>query len=318
MTFVAFLKHVEIQTKIASLFPFFIGNLFAAYYFEKFSFSHALVMFVSLLCIDMATTALNNYMDYKRAVKKHGYNFEIHNAIVNYKLSESGVVITILLLLAVGMGMGLLLVLMTDWVVLLIGMASFAVGIVYSFGPLPISRTPFGELFSGFFMGFFIVFLSVYIHLDALELIHVVLSTQEVQLIIQWQELLMIGLYSLPLILGISNIMLANNICDMDDDFENKRYTLPILIGKPKALFIFKWSYMLALLMIPVFIVLGIWSWYGMFALIIIKPIGDCIRDFKREQKKETTFVNAVKAFTIISLMMALMTLIHLLIRIIL
>lgn len=52
-----------------------------------------------------------------------------------------------------------------------------------------------------------------------------------------------IFIISIPLIVGIANMMLANNICDMEDDFINRRFTLPIYIGKENALTIFKYLY---------------------------------------------------------------------------
>ena len=70
MNIKSFLKLVEIQTKAASVTPFALGTLIAIYRFGEFNFMNFLLMFISLLCIDMATTAINNYMDYKKAVRK--------------------------------------------------------------------------------------------------------------------------------------------------------------------------------------------------------------------------------------------------------
>ena len=108
-------------------------------------------MFISLVSFDMATTAINNYYDYKKANKTQGFNYERHNAIVKYNLNESTVRLSIITLLTVASVFGFLLFLNTSPVVLLLGALSFSVGILYSFGPVPISRTPFGEVFSGLF-----------------------------------------------------------------------------------------------------------------------------------------------------------------------
>ncbi|MGE5633160.1 MAG: hypothetical protein ACM3TR_19000 [Caulobacteraceae bacterium] len=85
MTLVSFLKLVEIQTKVASVIPFLLGTFYALYRFNRFNLSNFIIMFVSLICFDMATTAINNYIDYKKAHKIHGYNYESHNAIVSYR-----------------------------------------------------------------------------------------------------------------------------------------------------------------------------------------------------------------------------------------
>lgn len=52
--------------------------------------------------------------------------------------------------------------------------------------------------------------------------------------------------------LEISNIMLANNICDMEDDLENKRYTLPIYIGKERELQVYKITYYIGVVSIVI------------------------------------------------------------------
>ncbi|NLM14124.1 MAG: UbiA family prenyltransferase, partial [Epulopiscium sp.] len=159
----SFLKLVEIQTKVASVIPFLLGSAYAVYRFNHFNAKNFILMFISLIAFDMATTAINNYIDFKKANKTYGYGYESHNAIVRDKLKESNVVITIFTLLLVAVSAGFMLYLNTNVVVLLLGMLSFLVGILYTFGPVPISRMPLGEIFSGFFMGFVIIFISTYI-----------------------------------------------------------------------------------------------------------------------------------------------------------
>lgn len=300
MSIKSFLNLVEIQTKIASMFPFIIGNLFAYYYYGEFSVKNMLVMFVSLISIDMATTAINNYMDFKKGAQIAGAKQEKKDAILFFGGSEKIVLMSIFILIVIGVVFGIYLVLLTDLVILLIGVASFGVGILYSFGPLPLYRTPFGELFSGFFMGFFILFLSVYIHIVNLGFIVMVINVDIFSIAIKWQEILKISLLSIPLIFGISNIMLANNICDMKDDLANNRYTLPIYIGKSRAMFVLKWSYWSVAVVFVLLVVLKLLPLYGILALLIFVPISKLIETFEREQVKEKTFVIAVKSFVLI------------------
>ncbi len=120
-------------------------------------------MLIAMLCLDLATTALNNYMDYKLAVKTHGFNYEQHNAIVKYEIKESTVKTLIVFLLVTTIVLGLYLFLLTDIVVLLLGIISFFFAVIYTWGgPFPISRTPFGEAVSGILMGGVLLPLSVY------------------------------------------------------------------------------------------------------------------------------------------------------------
>ncbi len=301
MTINSFFKLVEIQTKVASLFPFLIGIAYAKYRYDSLDGMNILWMLVSLVCIDMATTAINNFMDYKRALKKTGYGFETHNAIVQFQLKEKHVQLAIFLLLLIATGSGILLVIHTDWLVLFIGMVSFGVGILYSYGPLPISRTPLGELFSGFFMGFFILFLAVYINIYEEGLIIFMINNWVFTLDIQLKEILFIFLAALPLVMVISNIMLANNICDLSEDIENKRYTLPFYIGKQRALWVFRISYYIAFIDWIALILLKVMPMTTILAVLTIIPIERMIRVFVKQQSKKDTFVLSVKIMVLMS-----------------
>lgn len=109
MTITSFLKLVEIQTKVASMIPFFLGTVYTLYRFNSFNLKNFIIMFISLISVDMGTTAINNYMDYRKAIKKYGYNYEKHNAIVKYNLKESVVIATIVILFLLAVVFGFLL-----------------------------------------------------------------------------------------------------------------------------------------------------------------------------------------------------------------
>jgi 1,4-dihydroxy-2-naphthoate octaprenyltransferase len=297
----SFLKFVELPTKVASMIPFLMGTLYALYRFEDFYVLRFGLMFVSLLSFDMATTAINNYYDFKKASKTDGYGYEIHNPIVHFKLKKSSVVATIVILLALAAGGGIALVAQTGLLVFLLGGLSFLIGILYSFGPIPISRMPLGELFSGLFMGFVIIFISAYIHTDE----HVVsLLFQEgwVSLNINIVEVLYLFWFSVPAILGIAGIMLANNICDIDEDMENRRYTLPVYIGRRNALVLFKYLYYVSYLDLVVLLILGINPILVLLILLTWIPLRRNIARFAQTQEKASTFILAVKNFVVMSL----------------
>lgn len=303
---IKFFKLVEIQTKVASIFPFLLGNLWAFYRFDTWRMKHALIMLVSLLCIDMATTGLNNYMDYKKAYKKEGFNFETHNAIVKYKISQRKVLIILSVLIGMGAFLGLYLVYLTNLLVLFMGALAFGIGILYSFGPLPISRTPLGEIFSGLTMGFGIVFLSTYIHIYNQDIVLISIREGVLVLSLDLKVFIEIFLVSLPLTLGISNIMLANNICDIEDDLENRRYTLAVCIGRKRGLKLYLFLYVIALLAILLMVILKITPWYHMMTIIVYLPIFKMYRSFKSHPTKKDTFITAVKSFVLLSLSMVI------------
>lgn len=298
----SFLKLVEIQTKVASVIPFALGTVFTLYEFHKFKFMNFLIMFISLFSFDMATTAINNYIDYKKANKTYGYNYERHNAIVRDNLKESSVIAVIAILLAIATVAGFILFLKTNIVVLIIGILSFLVGILYSFGPIPISRMPLGEIFSGFFMGFVIVFLSTFIHVYDQNIVVLSLQNSILSIDLNIIEIIRIFLISVPAILGIANIMLANNICDIDDDIVNKRYTLPIYIGKENALKLFKVLYYITYLDILVLLIAKILPLTSILIFFTFIVVNKNIKEFYKNPTKKDTFVLSVKNFLIINI----------------
>ncbi len=302
MTIESFLKLVEIQTKAASVIPFILGTAYTLYRYKTINFKNLLFMFAAMITFDMATTAINNYMDYKKAHRQHGYNYESHNAIVRYKLTESAALTAIFVLLTIAAIFGVLLYMNTNAVILLLGIISFATGILYSYGPIPISRTPLGELMSGLFMGFIIVFISIYIHIYDREFIVLLFSQDILSIKLNVSELIYAFLISIPTICGIANIMLANNICDIEDDLENKRYTLPIYIGKKHALTLFKTLYYIVFADITLLAVLGIIPGFSLLVLLTLIPVSKNLKLFSLEQSKKDTFVLSVKNFVVINI----------------
>lgn len=304
----SFLKLVEIKTKVASITPFLLGSVFALYRYGQFNWRNFLLMLLSLLSFDMGTTAINNYLDFKKAKKTEGFGYEKHNAIVRYGLTEFSVRMVILILLVLAVGFGILLYLNTSTVVLIIGIISFSVGILYTFGPIPISRMPLGEIFSGLFMGFVILLLSVYIHVVDGNLIQFSLENAVLHLSLNMVELLVLFLVSLPAFLGISNIMLANNICDMEDDLENRRYTLPLYIGRERSLVLFQMLYYIAFFDILLLLILRILPLTAIPVLLVVIPIRKNIARFLEQQTKKDTFPFAIQNFLIMNVPLILLT----------
>ncbi|MFZ5351963.1 MAG: 1,4-dihydroxy-2-naphthoate polyprenyltransferase [Bacillota bacterium] len=302
MSIISFLKLVEIQTKVASVFPFLLGTSYTLYRFGEIKLKNLLFMLVSMLAFDMATTAINNYYDYKRAIKKHGYGYEKHNAMVKYKMSERTALAVIAGLLTVAVMAGILLYINTDIVILLLGALSFAMGVTYSFGPVPISRTPLGELMSGVFMGLIITFISVYIHIYDKGIIELIAQNGLLSVNLDIKEAVNIILLSLPMVCGIANIMLANNICDIDEDIENRRYTLPVYIGVKNAVRLWKTLYYVIYTDMALMIVLETVPYYTALAMVTLLIINKNIEAFEKEQSKKSTFILSVKNFVIISL----------------
>jgi len=301
MSIKSFLKYVEIQTKVASVIPFILGSVFAFYRYKSFNILNCIIMFISLITFDMTTTAINNYIDFKKAYKKEGYGYEFHNAIVRDGIKEKTASAIIYILLSIAVIFGILLTIKTNIIVLLIGTVSFAVGIFYTFGPLPISRMPLGEAFSGFFMGFIIMFLSIFIHIADKNLVSLTYINNILSLNINIKEVFFLFLLSIPAMGGIANIMLANNICDIEDDILNKRFTLPYYIGKNNALKLFEIFYYIGFIDIIILVLLKIDPIWSLITLVAFIPVFKNIKIFKANPSKKDTFALAVKNFVIMN-----------------
>ncbi|MBU3114398.1 1,4-dihydroxy-2-naphthoate polyprenyltransferase [Clostridium lacusfryxellense] len=306
MSLTNFFKFIEIQTKLASMIPFIIGTLYSIYRFKSFIPKNFIIMGISLLAFDMATTAINNYIDYIKDLKHYKEDlkkkYDYDNKIVKYGIKESLAIGIIFILLAIAIFCGILLTLNTNIIVLFIGIISFIAGILYTYGPIPISRMPLGEIFSGFFMGFVILFLSCYIHIFNSNILIFSYSNSILNISINLVEVLYIFLISIPTISGIANIMLANNICDLEEDINNNRYTLPYYLGKKNALTLFKYLYYISYLDIIVLVLLKVTPMISLLVLLTIIPIYKNIKLFHKSPIKSETFILSVKNFAIMNL----------------
>lgn len=308
MNVTAFFKLVEIRTKVASVVPFLTGTFFALYHHGALRLVPALLFLLSMLCFDMFTTGLNNRQDFRRAKKREGYNYETHNAIVQHGLTSRQVDTTLVLLFLAAVLAGVLLVLVTDLFVLALGILAFLAGLLYSAGPMPISRTPLGEMASGIAMGLGIPFLSWWIHAPAGTLFRFSANWTGMTLSLDWKPALYILLISIPAICCIANIMLANNLCDREDDLQNHRYTLPIVAGSRFGMLLHHLLYLAAFAAIPAAVLSGAAPWPCLLVLLTIPKVLANLSAFRNVQSKKETFGTAVSSFLLICLPLALLT----------
>ncbi len=318
MNLKTFLKYVEIQTKLASLFPFVFGVIYALYLYGEINILNTALMYISLLSLDMGTTAINNYMDFKKA-KLDDYKYNT-NVIGKESVSESVALKIIIGLLSITVIGGLLLVKNTSVVVLILGAFSFFVGVFYTYGPLPISRTPLGEIVSGSVMGLLIVFITVYIQnpdiiqvgfkgLDTIKFVEKIysISSWDIKFIINIDliKCISILLVALPFVFVISNLMLANNLRDVDVDIKNDRLTLPYYLGKEKALKLFEFLYNMVYVIPYATAILGMSPLIvPLFLTLSRKKVFENINKFKEElngENKEGCFKYAVINMIVVS-----------------
>ena len=283
-----FLELVEIKAKTASILPMLLGVCMSVYYYHSFNLINSILFFIAMLLFNMAVDMMDNYYDYNHAVDTEDYKKNT-NIIGREKISPRLVLTLILIFSIIAAGIGIYLVTRVGLPLLWMGIFCFAVGILYSSGPFPMNGLPVGEFFSGFTMGFMIMLISVYIN-----------KTGSFDW--SWSNLLKIWLVALPCELWISNLMLANNICDAQEDEDNHRHTIIHFIGVQQGLNSFTTKNVIAFLAIITAVMARLAPWTMLLTLLIIPFVVKQTKLLYHEQVKKRTFPCAVKILLVGSL----------------
>jgi len=171
------------------------------------------ILLVALL-MQIATNALNEYGDHRHAidtVPSAGFA----GIIVSGEVRAREVLYTAAACYALAFFLGILLVLERGVALLALGILAILAGILYSEGPRPISSTPFGEVLVGAVMG-------------PIEVVSANLAASGA-----YSSLSLV--YSIPVGLTVTSILLANNLRDVDKDREHGRRTIAVLVGRRRG-----------------------------------------------------------------------------------
>lgn len=282
-----FLNYVEIRTKITSTFAFLYTIAFLFYKEQPVQWDLTLIFFASMFLFDLTTTAINNYIDSKTNGETLPFKRGAARAIIFAMLGISTL-------------LALYLVWLTDIVVLILGGLCFLCGILYTYGPLPISRQPWGEILSGVFYGFFIPFLLLYINMPEGAYLTLDWDLQAINLELRIFPLFTVLLFSAVPVCATADIMLANNICDLEHDILEKRYTLPYYLGKKKALYLFAAIYYVTYAAVITMVIFGVLPLVCLLSPVSLIPVQKNIETFFREQAKSRTFAVSIKNYIII------------------
>lgn len=202
------------HTLTASFVPVFIGTA-SVMLFSDIRWGMFFLMLIATLLIQSATNMFNEYYDYKRGLDSHE-SVGIAGAIVRNGMSPKLVLSIALTFYGIAAVLGLIITFNSSFWILVVGAVSMAVGYLYTGGPVPISWTPFGEIFAGFFMGTVIIMITFYIHTGNLQTFPLLMS--------------------IPPAITIGLLNMANNIRDRKKDKVSGRKTYVILVGKPLAI----------------------------------------------------------------------------------
>ncbi|WP_099220900.1 1,4-dihydroxy-2-naphthoate polyprenyltransferase [Listeria costaricensis] len=245
------------HTLVASFMPVFLGTAVAMSY-ANFHFTRFLVMLIACFFIQTSTNLFNEYYDYKRG-QDDEHTVGNGGAIVRNGIRPGFVMFLALLLYLLAILCGIYLSMQTNWYVGLLGAICMLVGFLYTGGPYPIAYTPLGEIMSGFFMGGVITFISFYIQAEFIGANIVYIS--------------------IPIMVLVGNLLLANSIRDMVPDKENGRLTLAILLGRKGALALFILAYVFSYVFE---LSLIFWLDAPIWTLLILLSLPAAIRSVRR------------------------------------
>lgn len=280
-----FFELVEVKAKTASVLPFLLGICFSLYHYQRLHLVYVCIYFVAMFIFNMAVDILDNYNDYQHAEEGHDYK-EKTNIIGRENLPLSLIRRWIIWMIVISALMGIGLSLILGRSLLWMGLYCYLIGIFYSSGPRPLSSLPLGEVLSGFTMGFMIMLITVYINtFDSF-----VWSAGNIGSIF---------LVSLPNICLIANLMLANNICDLEEDEQNHRFTLVHYLGKKASIKLFVSLIVLAFTSIILSVLLGLSPITMLLTVLVVPFIWKQTKLFLNEQVKMKTFICAVRILAV-------------------
>lgn len=289
-----FLDFVEIQTKLATIFPFLVALTFVFYKTGQINLISTLIYITAALIVDMAITGTNHHFDTRQEEESTPhYSTKVSASILIFMYTLASVI-------------GLTLAFRHGLPVFFAGVLCFFIGLIYTFGPMPISKSVFGEVFAGFTAGFLIMYIVASINDPSFVPVDIFINFDNFNVMVNVDVLSLLGygLITLPAVFSSANILLANNICDREKD-RKYRYTLTHHIGLKNALWLFAALYYLSYLAIILAVALGILPWLSLLTLVTLIPVQKNIKKFFAVHVKEETFILSVQNYTMILVSLA-------------
>lgn len=259
-----FFALIRPRTLTAAFSPVVLGAAVGATQFAPtqpigLSIIYTLGILICVLSAQIAANIWNEYFDFKSGLdltQAAGNSGSIvRDGISPAIIKRWGYMTTILPLI-----LGIALANAVTWWYIPVGMLCILTSILYSGGPKPISRTPFGELASGLAMGFAIVGITLFAWTHTLH----------------WTYLIP----AVPSTILIGAIMMTNNLRDFTNDANHGRRTLVILLGRERGLQLLQGLFLISSLWILIWTICGVIPWPSLVALLSLLPAMKVIHIF--------------------------------------
>ena len=261
------------RTLAAALGPTILGAAFSYYTFGALhgtglAIFHTILIFLAVVSAQIIANLWNELKDFKSGLdagQKIGNAGSLTRGAVTPKLIST----MIKVLMIVPIIIGLYLSATITWWYIPAGIICILISFLYSGGPKPISRTPFGEISSGIAMGFAIVLITGFAWTRELSLAFLIPA--------------------LPATLLVGSIMLTNNIRDIRNDEKHGRRTLPIVLGRDRAISLMSITYIFNFFWIGAWIYLKVLPIPALLALQTIKTFYTHVDEIKLDKAMGTT-----------------------------
>ncbi len=265
---------------------------------EQLNILMACLFYVSIITLDMATTGLNSIAGMNNEEKRSKYDEKLIKQMNVLGIGKRGNIVIVLTLVIIGLISGFIVCLNSSIIVLILGALCAMIAFLYSYGPIPIKNTLLGEVASGGAQGILIPMAFVLSQDPKLFITNVSYPN----LTLDMYNITIFTIITLISYILISNVMLANNICDIENDAISGRHTLAINLGNEVATKLWSVKYYSIYGIIFVLVLLKVFPIVSLLSLISIVLVRQNIRNFKQEQVKSRTFVMAIKNLVVIML----------------
>lgn len=271
----------EIKTTTLDLAWLLLAIAFTYLNYGTFNLLYGILGFIAVFFIHLFINFHNNYMDYKNSTSQE-YREKISTIGINRE--SLAIVKKWMYGLAIfPLVIGAFLIYQTGWVTLAIGVVGVAIGLLYSSGPKPLNSTMFGEAAVAIAISQLIPIAYSYLGLAGTAKFD---SSTAISVI----------LVSLPNTFAFFCAELSNGTCDLEADLKNGRYTLVSKVGKANALSLFKASWALAFLLVPILALMKVVPYITLLTVLLYPNIWDDLRPYLKEQVKTKTYPLVIKA----------------------
>lgn len=205
----------------AAILPALVSFACAANAGIPLSATLAITLLAICVLMQASVNTFNDYFDYVKGSDTAEDNVDPTDAVLVYNNVEPASALRLAIgMLVAAFALGAYVIWAAGWIPLAIGVVGAIFVVAYSAGKTPLSYLPVGELVSGVVMGGLIP-LACYCSLTG-------------------QFDLKALVWAIPEIVGVGLIMFTNNSCDREKDVAAGRRTLPVVLGRERALRLYR------------------------------------------------------------------------------